>query len=959
MDLLEKNSPAVPLSGGFLWNRVLWLGLALIVLWRVYKRFKMILAEGKRPGQKVKRNQEKKDINGSGLFLSHPLLLEVRLHLRAIMGQKSFWIIGALGFAWILLTGGFNVGIQRSLTQAYPVTSLLLESISFPLFTTVLFLICTMAGFLIWFDRDCQSQELIDALPVSDWRLLFPRLLAMWSVLLATVLLTGGLGVLIQVFKGYSRFEIGLAAAELLGRQFPMFCIMATMAFFLQVALNHRWPAYILFLLLADEGMELLGFKHHLILFAKAPPVTLSDMNGLGPFWQGILHYTLYWGLFAWVLIGLSLLLWVRGHEQGLGNRLRIMAGRFSGRVRVFMILGLLSWLGSGAYITYETLMVNRYEPEGVVLGKQVRYEQRWREWGERIQPIITAVSLQVDLYPEQRRVSSRGHLNLQNQSSQAIAEVFVQMPQAPQTVEYALDRAGKVLEEDPQTRVNIFHLDTPLRPGEQCRLNFTLHWQESGFKDQGEETRLMPNGTFLTNQHLVPAIGYDSDYQRELTGQERRRRFGLGPQTLWPDAESPGVREHNLLNRHAHRIDFEARISTSADQTALTIGDLIASRQENGRNYYHYRCAKPIWYYFPVLSGRYEVKSIPWQGRQISVYHHPGHPWNVDLMLQAARDSLEVFSQEFSPYAYSHLRIVEFPRYEVFAEGFPGLIPFSEGHEFIAHYPGQERVEGVYRVVAHELAHQWWAHQILGARAKGLFMMTESLAQYGAFMLVKRRYLPQAERLYASQEAGLYFRGRGQGDVLETPLNQVIDSNDVLSYQKGYGVMRALAGYLGEDTVNQALRDYLRIWAEKEPPYALAEDFLLALQQVTPLSHRYLLDDWFRSIIIYDCRAKEAHVSRTADGRYLMRLAYTFIKKRCDAQGREESVTPSDWVFFAVYDKSGKLLKREQVQLKAEEGVYTVQLDEQPDAVAIDPDGFLLDRNDKDNFMVVRYIKD
>ena len=55
------------------------------------------------------------------------------------------------------------------------------------------------------------------------------------------------------------------------------------------------------------------------------------------------------------------------------------------------------------------------------------------------------------------------------------------------------------------------------------------------------------------------------------------------------------------------------------------------------------------------------------------------------------------------------------------FAQAFPNTIPFSEGIGFIQRLEdGDDAIDWTYFVTAHELAHQWWAHQSPGGFAQG-----------------------------------------------------------------------------------------------------------------------------------------------------------------------------------------------------------------------------------------------
>ncbi len=49
--------------------------------------------------------------------------------------------------------------------------------------------------------------------------------------------------------------------------------------------------------------------------------------------------------------------------------------------------------------------------------------------------------------------------------------------------------------------------------------------------------------------------------------------------------------------------------------------------------------------------------------------------------------------------------------------------------------------IDLTYFVTAHELGHQWWGHQLIGGQVQGSNMMSETLAQYSAYMVMQQKY--------------------------------------------------------------------------------------------------------------------------------------------------------------------------------------------------------------------------
>src|SRR5690606_36161497 len=185
--------------------------------------------------------------------------------------------------------------------------------------------------------------------------------------------------------------------------------------------------------------------------------------------------------------------------------------------------------------------------------------------------------------------------------------------------------------------------------------------------------------------------------------------------------------------------------VSTSEDQIAVAPGYLQREWNEGGRRYFRYEMDAPILNFWSILSARYEVRRDEWRpangdhkGGQpvaIEIFYHHAHPYNVDKMIESIKASLDLFTVEFSPYQHRQVRILEFPQYAGFAQSFPNTIPYSESIGFIADASAEEDIDYVFYVTCHEVAHQWWAHQVIGANVQGATLMSESLSQYSALM--------------------------------------------------------------------------------------------------------------------------------------------------------------------------------------------------------------------------------
>jgi ABC-2 type transport system permease protein len=285
----------------------------------------------------------------------------------------------------------------------------------------------------------------------------------------------------------------------------------------------------------------------------------------------------------------------------------------------------------------------------------------------------------------------------------------------------------------------------------------------------------------------------------------------------------------------------------------------------------------KPILNFYAFQSARYEVRHDRWQDVTIDVYYHPGHEYNIDRIIKGVKATLEFGSKNYSPYQHKVLRIVEFPRYSTFAQSYPNTIPFSESLGFIAKVDDKnpKDIDYPFYVTAHEVAHQWWGHQLVGSNAAGSTALTETLSEYTALMVMKKAFGPAKMRRFLRYDLDRYLLGRALENKRELPLAQN-ENQDYIHYRKGSLAMYQLQDVLGEDKVNAVLHRLLARHAFGAAPYPGVDALVRELRAVATPEQQYLITDLFESIVLYQNRAVRASAVKRADG-----------KVRGHAQGR------------------------------------------------------------------------
>ncbi|MBA5605775.1 hypothetical protein H3H36_10410 [Duganella sp. FT3S] len=960
--IAERNTRMVWLEGVFLLNRTIWCGLGAAALLLGYWRFHFIASvdsgadrradkEAAPPAAPVSAALEERPdfaARNLGLLLARMSWLNLRETTKNI-----YFLVIVLAGVLMMYASAIDLGSMFG-TNTYPVTYMVLDAVS-SMFALFMLIITTFyAGELVWREREARMAQMLDALPIPSWLPLMAKLIALvglQALLLVVVMLCG---MSIQIFKGYFLLEPGLYLFQLFLIQLPGYALVAVLAITLQVLLNHKYLGYFAMIVyyLATITLSSIGLDHPMLLYGITPTLTYSALNGYGHALARAWWFDLYWGGAAIVLVVLSLLFWARGTNAEWRQRLQLARHGLTAPVLRTLALGLLVFGGAGGVLFYNMHIANEYHSTWGKEQQRARYERQYQKFAALPQPRITDVTLNLDIMPEQRRLLAKGRYLLRNRSQQAIATVLVQQDMTATIRAMRFSQPVRAGLRDTELGFYSYQLATPLAPGAELALEFELEFAPKGILGLGQETPVAANGTFFNND-VLPHIGYQQ--RAELDDARDRRRHDLPARERMLARDDPRGLANNEVSNDADWINFDATVSTSADQTAIAPGTLEKDWRANGRHYFHYKMDQPMLNFYAVQSARYQVRRDWWQDVGIELYYHRGHEFNLERIAHGLKDGLDYCTRNFGPYQFKVLRVVEFPRFAAFAQSYPNTIPFSESVGFIAKVDDSnpKDIDYPFYVSAHEVAHQWWGHQLVGGNARGASALSETLAEYSALMVMQQRYGAGKMRRFLRYDLNKYLLGRALERKKELPLAEN-EHQDYIHYNKGSLAMYLLQDRIGEARVNAALRTLLAEYGKRSGPYPGVTVLVDALRRITPPEHAYLIDDLFEQIVLYENHAVSATARKLADGRYAVQLAVSAAKVRADAQGAERDVPLHDWIDIGVDDGNGNPLLRQRVRMERKDNRYTLLVQGRPARAGIDPDNKLIDRKPDDNMINV-----
>ncbi|MFL6246217.1 MAG: ABC transporter permease, partial [Thermoanaerobaculia bacterium] len=801
----------------------------------------------------------------------------------------------------------------------------------------IILLIALSAGELVWRERDARIHALIDVTPVPAGLSLCGKFLAIALMLAATQLVFLGAGVIVQTMLGFPRFELGLYLAILFGFQLSGYLLFAALAIVVHVLVNQKYVGNVIAILayFAISFARELGVKHNLLLYGGAPDWWHSDMAGFGAQLGPWLWFTFYWSGWALLFGVIAYRFWRRGEE-----RRRLTRGPLAiGAMAIAIILG------AGGFIFYNTNVLNRYDTDADVEERGAEYERRYGKYASLPQPLLAATKLLVDFEPRRGAATIRGTYRLQNRSGVAIDTIHLATHSGVLTNDVSFDRPSRATLIDDRLGHRIYALGNALQPGQSVSMNFRIVFAPHGFTNDGRDATVMRNGSWIEHRgeqldrqrQWLPAIGYQSG--RELERSVVRAQHGLRKRPAVRPLEDLAARQEQ---RGHETIDFEAIVGTDADQIGVAPGELRRTWSVNGRRYAHYVSDAPIGNIYAIFSARYAVHRARWRDVDIEIFHHPAHTANLERMVRSARASLDYHTRNFGPYPHRQLRLVEYPSAGdgLGLTAYPGTIKYSEGFALARPDADRRQIDLPFAVVAHEIAHQWWGHQLVPANVEGAPLLTESLAWCSSMMVVEqalgREHLIRLLDVMRAQSIAPH-------QTREVPLLRAVDRID--AYRTGPFAMFALREAIGEERINTALRRLLA-----RPPYATSLDLYNELRAVTPAPMHVLLKDLFEEITYWDLRTKKTDVQPAANGRYRVTLHIEAQKLKGNAMGIEKPVPMDDTIDIAIFDADGRTIYRHPHRIRSGAQTITVIVTRPPARAAIDPDHALLDRNPKDN---------
>lgn len=902
---IEKNNKLLALSGNFLFNRILWISISLMLLFLSYKLFsfrktkskkvkspKILKTETVLYSAEAPKNIEVGTFRHNFLVFKSYLKMDVSLILKGI----PFLLIVLLfsGLLAIEISDEIDGGIRlaQNITNTALMISTIMDRLPFILIIILLFysneLInrCETFGF----------EMLENTTPYPKTVVLLSKIISLLTIPLILITLSILIGCCFQIIHANAAIEFDLYFSLYYYLGFPVLLI-SVLILFVQTTIPNKYlglsAATLLTILISSGIGEQLGISHPLFRFGDAFKKEYFDLNGFGKYTIPF-HISMFYNLgFALILIVLTGILWKRSTPILKS----FQRHSFNCLQKVILSLGILFFTGFGSFLFYKTNIEYPYLTEEDQNNRSEQYELKFKKFSNLPQPVILSVKSDVALFPEENRYEVKGIYQLINNSKQPIDSLLLYLDQNSKLTSIAI---AKSKQGSDVSKFNHYWylLKESLQPGQKIDVSFSFESSWSPFKGHTSFNSIIENGSFMRISRYFPSFGYQ--VSNEISSKKERVKRHLKPQSPLKKLEDKSKTSYDF-------IAYETIVSTSKNQTAIGVGDLVAKWKKGDRNYFHYKSNAKIPFRFAFSSAVYEIQKATYKGICIEVYYDKRHVRNVAKLINNIKNTLDYCQKNFGKYPYKTIRYAEISAFTngFAATSYPSTVFMKENFGFYSDLNHPDKEDVINQLTAHELSHEWWGNaQISPEEKEGSWILTETLAQYTELMLYEKEHGLEKALETLKIHLDLYLSSRSYEP--ETPLYKTSYETPHLPYDKGMLVMHQLQMLIGEQKLNLALKNFL---SHYKYPHQIpdSEDLLNEIYRVTDEKLHPKLNEMFKQIIMYSSNIATVEVEKK-NGFYEVDFLANSRKYSENATGKRTLIPNDSSIDIGIYDQNGKL---------------------------------------------------
>ena len=379
-----------------------------------------------------------------------------------------------------------------------------------------------------------------------------------------------------------------------------------------------------------------------------------------------------------------------------------------------------------------------------------------------------------------------------------------------------------------------------------------------------------------------------------------------------------------------AHKAVFEISLVVPDGHTAIsnTLPVHIAEHSSGFKIVSFAPSPKMSTYLLAFIIGEFEyIEGKTKNGVQVRIFTTKGKTHQTKFALEVAIKSLEFFEKYFDiKYPMPNLDLISIPDFESAAMENWGAITFRESSLLIdEEHSSLTNKQWVATTVAHELAHQWFGNLVTMHWWTDLWL-NEGFASYMEKACTDALF--PHWRVWDLYLASNRYRNAIEIDSLQNTHaievelhhpDEINETFDMVSYEKGTAMIRMLCEYIGEDKFKNGLRYYLKKHSYKNTKTI---DLWDAFEKISKKPIRDIMNSW----------TKQAGFPVVTLSRHKSDLCLTQEKFFSSRITRKDNKINKNWQIPVLYKTENKckkiLLSNKSIILK-EKSIDKLNVDE------------------------------
>ncbi|MDR6920706.1 MULTISPECIES: M1 family metallopeptidase [Chryseobacterium] len=329
--------------------------------------------------------------------------------------------------------------------------------------------------------------------------------------------------------------------------------------------------------------------------------------------------------------------------------------------------------------------------------------------------------------------------------------------------------------------------------------------------------------------------------------------------------------------------------------------------------------------YLFFMGVGEYAIVKDKWKNIPVDYYIEKEYEPYAKQIYGNTPEMIEFFSKKLN-YDYPWVKYAQISGREYVSGAMENTTATLHGSD-ILQKPGQLIDENKWEdTIAHELFHHWFG-DLVTAESWSNLTVNESFANYSEYLWNDYKYGKDQADYHLMSDVNMYIHNPSdfRKNLVRFNYDSREDVFDLVTYQKGGGILHMLRNYLGDEAFFAGMNDYLKT---NEYQNAEAHQLRLSFEKVSGKDLNWFFNQWY-----------------FGNGNPKISYSSTFepVKKQVTVTINQTQELPFEFpLAIDVYD-SGKP-KRYNVWVNAEDkNTFTFDVSKNPDLVNINADGILL----------------